>query len=197
MKKVLRTAASVCVSVAAICAMATVASAEAIDFEDGNYSFASVRTDDGGDLSVLSVEEFNGSKQLKVDVQDCSLLPKILFDMNAIVGTDNLSDVDKILMDVTFASKDGTTAPGWSGGCIGTTGSNDTSGREFCQFLVASAHEGIGGVESREEGDDFDILRQRIGQVFCRMDGDVGISLTDGIVELSRKDISRSFTVQE
>ena len=29
------------------------------------------------------------------------------------------------------------------------------------------------------------------------MDGDVGTSLTDGIVEFSRKDISRSFTVQE
>ena len=29
------------------------------------------------------------------------------------------------------------------------------------------------------------------------MDGDVGISLTDGIVEFSRKDVSRSFAVQE
>lgn len=134
MKKVLRTAASVCVSVAAIFAMATVASAEAIDFEDGNYSFVSVKTDDGGDFSVISVEEFNGSKQLKVDVQDCSLLTKILFDMNAIVGTDNLSDVDKILMDVTFASKDGTTAPGWVGGCIGTTGSNDTPAWDQSDF---------------------------------------------------------------
>ena len=62
---------------------------------------------------------------------------------------------------------------------------------------MVSAYERIGGVESREEGDDFDILRQRIRQVFRRMDGDVGISLTDGIVEFSRKDISRSFAVQE
>lgn len=126
MKKVLRTALSLGVSAAALLVCATTASAEAIDFEDGNYSFATVRTDDGGDLSVLSVEEFNGSMQLKVDVQDCSLLPKVVFDMNAIVGTNNLSDVDKILMDITFASKDGTTAPGWFGGCIGSAGANDT-----------------------------------------------------------------------
>lgn len=125
MKKVLRTGAALCLSAAALTAIAASAYAEAIDFEDGNYSFVSVKTDDGGDLSVLSVEEFNGSMQLKVDVQDCSLLPKILFSMNDIVGTENLSNIDKIYMDITFASKDGVTAPGWIGGCLGTSGADD------------------------------------------------------------------------
>ncbi len=122
MKKLLCTAASVAAAAAAVTAVSAAVSAQVVDFEDGNYSFVTMKTDDGGDLSVLSVEEFNGSKQLKVDVQDCSLLPKVQFDLNAMVGTDNLSDVDKIQMEVTFASKDGTTPPGWIGGALGTSG---------------------------------------------------------------------------
>ncbi len=134
MKKAFRTGAALCLSAAALTAIAASAYAEAIDFEDGNYSFVSVKTDDGGDLSVLSVEEFNGSMQLKVDVQDCSLLPKILFSMNDIVGTENLSNVDKIYMDITFASKDGVTAPGWIGGCLGTAGADDTPAWDQTDF---------------------------------------------------------------
>lgn len=134
MKKAFRTGAALCLSAAALTAIAASAYAEAIDFEDGNYSFVSVKTDDGGDLSVLSVEEFNGSMQLKVDVQDCSLLPKILFSMNDIVGTENLSDIDKIYMDITFASKDGVTAPGWIGGCLGTAGADDTPAWDQSDF---------------------------------------------------------------
>lgn len=126
MTKLIRTSAVLALSAASLTAMAAGASAEVIDFEDGNFSFATVKTDDGGDLSVLSVEEFNGSKQLKIDVQDCSLLPKILFNMNQLVGDDHLSDINKIEMDMTIASKDGTTPPGWFGGCIGTAGANDT-----------------------------------------------------------------------
>ena len=72
--------------------------------------------------------------QLKVDVQDCSLLPKILFSMNDIVGTENLSNVDKIYMDITFASKDGVTAPGWIGGCLGTAGADDTPAWDQTDF---------------------------------------------------------------
>lgn len=126
MTKLIRTSAVLALSAASLTAMAAGASAEVIDFEDGNFSFATVKTDDGGDLSVLSVEEFNGSKQLKIDVQDCSLLPKILFNMNQLVGDDHLSDINKIEMDMTIASKDGTTPPGWFGGAIGTAGANDT-----------------------------------------------------------------------
>ncbi len=126
LKNILRSITAVCVSTVAIAAVSIGVSAATADFEDGNYSFATMKTDDGGDLSVLSIEEYNGSKQLKVDVQDCSLLPKVQFDLNAMVGTDNLSDIDKILMDVTFVSKDGTTPPGWIGGALGTAGENDT-----------------------------------------------------------------------
>lgn len=125
-KSILKSITAVCVSAAAMAAASVGVSAATADFEDGSYSFVTMKTDDGGDASLLSVEDYNGSKQLKVDVQDCSLLPKVQFDLNAMVGTDNLSDIDKILMDVTFVSKDGTTAPGWIGGALGTAGENDT-----------------------------------------------------------------------
>lgn len=125
-KKILKTIAAVCAGTAALASVNIFASAATADFEDDNYSFVTMKTDDGGDFSVLSIEEYNGSKQLKVDVQDCSLLPKVQFDLNAMVGTDNLSNIDKILMDVTFVSKDGTTPPGWIGGALGTAGENDS-----------------------------------------------------------------------
>ena len=93
-----------------------------IDFEDGNYSFVSMKTDDGGDNSVLSVVDFNGSKQLKVDVQDCANIPKVAFDINSILDSDDFDKVKTIEMDITFESKENSTPPGWAGGAIGTQG---------------------------------------------------------------------------
>lgn len=125
MKKMLRGITAVCASAAMMASVGLSASAATADFENGDYSFVTMKTDDGGDISVLSVEEYNGSMQLKVNVQDCSLLPKVQFDLNTMVGTDNLSNVDKIIMEVTFVSKDGTTPPGWIGGALGTAGEGD------------------------------------------------------------------------
>ena len=96
--------------------------ADVVDFEDGKYSFVSMKTDDGGDPSTLSVVDFNGSKQLKVDVTDCANVPKVYFDLNSMLNPDDFDKVKTIEMDVTFESKDGTTAPGWAGGAIGTQG---------------------------------------------------------------------------
>ena len=96
--------------------------ADAVDFEDGNYSFVSMKTDDGGDDSKLSVVDFNGSKQLKVDVNDCANVPKVYFDINSMLDPDDFDKVKTIQMDVTFESKDGVTPPGWAGGAIGTQG---------------------------------------------------------------------------
>lgn len=96
--------------------------ADVVDFEDGKYSFVSMKTDDGGDPSTLSVVDFGGSKQLKVDVTDCANVPKVYFDLNSMLNPDDFDKVKTIEMDVTFESKDGTTAPGWAGGAIGTQG---------------------------------------------------------------------------
>lgn len=125
-RKILASGIAACMSFAAFAGMNAFASDTVVDFEDGNFSFATMKTDDGGDVSILSVVDFNGSKQLKVDVQDCSLLPKVQFDLNSMVGTDNLSDVDRIQMDVTFEGKDGVTPPGWIGGALGTAADGDT-----------------------------------------------------------------------
>lgn len=107
-------------SVAAVSAAAY--AADVVDFEDGNYSFVSMKTDDGGDNSKLSVVNFNGSKQLKVDVTDCANVPKVYFDLNSMLNPESFDKVKVIQMDVTFESKDGVTPPGWAGGAVGTQG---------------------------------------------------------------------------
>ena len=109
----------------AVCSASVSAYAQSvIDFEDGNYSFVSMKTDDGGDASVLSVVDFNGSKQLKVDVQDCANVPKVNFSINQLLASDDFDKVKTIEMEITFESKDGATPIGWAGGAIGTNGSS-------------------------------------------------------------------------
>ena len=119
-------------SIASIAAISAVSAAGAsayaanvVDFEDGKYSFVQMKTDDGGDDSTLSVVDFNGSKQLKVDVKDCANVPKVYFDINSMLDEESFEKVKSIEMDVTFESKDGTTPPGWAGGAIGTQGGED------------------------------------------------------------------------
>lgn len=111
-------AALLAVSAASVSAYAQ----SVVDFEDGNYSFVSMKTDDGGDASVLSVVDFNGSKQLKVDVQDCANVPKVSFSINQLLASDDFDKVKTIEMEITFESKDGATPIGWAGGAIGTQG---------------------------------------------------------------------------
>ena len=107
----------------AVCSASVSAYAQpVVDFEDGNYSFVSMKTDDGGDASVLSVVDFNGSKQLKVDVQDCANVPKVNFSINQLLASDDFDKVKTIEMEITFESKDGATPIGWAGGAIGTQG---------------------------------------------------------------------------
>ena len=121
-------------SIAAIAMMATTfattasAASDVIDFENSDFSFVSMKTDDGGDASKLSVVDFNGSKQLKVEIQDSTLIPKIKFDFAAMIGSSNLENVDKITLDMTIESQDGVTPPGWSGGAIGTQAPNWSQG---------------------------------------------------------------------
>ena len=111
-----------------ICATSVSAfAADAVNFEDGDYSFVSMKTDDGGDASKLSVVDFNGSKQLKVDVTDCGDVPKVCFDLNKILDGNDFDKVKTVEMSVILESKDGTTAPGWAGGAVGTQGGEDNT----------------------------------------------------------------------
>ncbi|MGN0637217.1 MAG: hypothetical protein ACI4J0_02500 [Huintestinicola sp.] len=122
MKKIKLLTAGVMALSAVTAVSAAAYAADVVDFEDGKYSFVSMKTDDGGDPSTLSVVDFGGSKQLKVDVTDCANVPKVYFDLNSMLDPDNFDKVKTIEMDVTFESKDGVTAPGWAGGAIGTQG---------------------------------------------------------------------------
>lgn len=125
-KNVLKSIAAVCASAAVMASLSIGASAATIDFEDGKYDpYFTMKTNDGGDQSVLSIEEFNGSKQLKIDVQDCSLLPKLQIHLDKLVGSDHLSDIKKVQLELTIVSKDGTTPPGWIGGDLGSESLDD------------------------------------------------------------------------
>ncbi|MCI7767048.1 MAG: hypothetical protein MSJ26_03580 [Oscillospiraceae bacterium] len=126
MKKI-RLITAVITALSAVTAFSAAASAaDVIDFENGKYSFVSMKTDDGGDDSVLSVVDFNGSKQLKVEVTDCKNVPKVCFDLNSILKKRDFEKVKTIEMDITIESKDGTTPPGWAGGAIGTQGGSNS-----------------------------------------------------------------------
>ncbi|MCM1335442.1 MAG: LPXTG cell wall anchor domain-containing protein [Bacteroides sp.] len=112
----------------AVSAMAISVSADAmdvIDFEDGAFTGISMKTDDGGDKSVLSVVDYNGSKQLKVEVQDKTRSPKVYFDLDEIYG-ENMTKIASITYTLTLQSKEpnedeeGTFLPtGWAGGAAG------------------------------------------------------------------------------
>ncbi len=124
---------SVIAGAMALSAMTFSASAEAktvLDFEDGLMTGISMKTDDGGDKSVLSVVDYNGSKQLKVDIQKANRIPKVFFDVGAIVGYNNMEKVAKFTCDLTIQSAvvlDDSDpenilydVPSWQGGAVGS-----------------------------------------------------------------------------
>ncbi len=80
--------------------------AASIDFEDGLFGFMGVDTTKGNaDESVLSVEDFAGSKALKVTVS--GKVPYIVLDVEGLLG-DKISTVRTIEMDMGLENPDGT-----------------------------------------------------------------------------------------
>jgi len=128
LKKTLAAVAAMAVAASAVSAMslsasAVTAGATSIDFEDGDYSFVYMNTDSGADASVLSVEEYDGSMQLKVDVQDKTLVPKVWFDLKSIMDVDQYTQIYTIEFDLTIVPKNAEDYVGWAGGAIGAAGS--------------------------------------------------------------------------
>lgn len=125
-KKTLAAVAAAAMAATTVSAFSFGASAIAegtvIDFEDGDFSFAYMNVDSGADDSVLSVEDYDGSKQLKVDVQDCKAVPKVWFDLDKITPRSNTVQIKTIEMDLTLVPKNAEEAIGWAGGAIGTAG---------------------------------------------------------------------------
>ena len=98
---------SVVAAALAVSAMTFSASADAvtvIDFENSDFTGITMKTDDGGDKSELSVVDYNGSKQLRVAIQKPGRVPKIFFDINKLVGADNMDKLAGFKVDVTIQS---------------------------------------------------------------------------------------------
>lgn len=113
---------------ATMCSFSTSAITEdaaSIDFEDGDCSFVYMNVDDGADPSVLSVEEYDGSKQLKVDVTSVSKAPKVWFDLDKIMPREKTVTISQIDFDLTLVPKSEEGTIGWAGGAVGTAGGFD------------------------------------------------------------------------
>ena len=133
MKKALASVAAVAMAASMVSAFSVSTEGTKIDFEDGDYSFVYLNLDDGSDNSVLSVEDYDGSKQLKVDVQQTGKVPKVWFDLDKITTRENTVQISTIEMDLTFVPKSETEMVGWAGGVIASAGGfdqNDTKGSQ-------------------------------------------------------------------
>lgn len=138
MKKAIASVAAVAMAASMVSAFSVSTSAltegTKIDFEDGDYSFVYLNLDDGSDNSVLSVEDYDGSKQLKVDVQQTGKVPKVWFDLDKITARENTVQISTIEMDLTFVPKSETEMVGWAGGVIASAGGFDQSNPEGSQI---------------------------------------------------------------
>lgn len=119
-------AAMACTTMAAMSVSAINAGGTSIDFEDGDCSFVYMNVDDAtSDPSVLSVEEYNGSKRLKVDVQKKTNGAKVWFDLDKITDRSNTVQIRKITFDLTIVPKTAEGIVGWAGGAVGAAGGFD------------------------------------------------------------------------
>lgn len=138
MKKAIASVAAVAMAASMVSAFSVSTSAltegTKIDFEDGDYSFVYLNLDDGSDNSVLSVEDYDGSKQLKVDVQQTGKVPKVCFDLDKITARENTVQISTIEMDLTFVPKSETEMVGWAGGVIASAGGFDQSNPQGSQI---------------------------------------------------------------
>ncbi len=138
MKKALASVAAVAMAASMVSAFSVSTSAitegTKIDFEDGDYSFVYLNLDDGSDNSVLSVEDYDGSKQLKVDVQQTGKVPKVWFDLDKITARENTVQISTIEMDLTFVPKSETEMVGWAGGVIASAGGFDQNNTQGSQI---------------------------------------------------------------
>lgn len=118
-----------CTTMAAMSVSAINAGGTSIDFEDGDFSFVYMNVDSGADNSVLSVEDYNGSKRLKVDVQDKKNSPKVWFDLDKITDRSNTVQIRKITFDLTIVPKSAEGIVGWAGGAVGAAGGFDPNAK--------------------------------------------------------------------
>ncbi|MCM1022724.1 MAG: hypothetical protein NC395_01535 [Prevotella sp.] len=135
-KKIIAGVAAAAMAMSTMAAMSVSAINEGgtvIDFEDGDFSFVYMNNDDprpgqgGSDASVLSVEDYNGSKRLKVDVQNKKDCPKVWFDLDKITDRSNTVEIRKVTFDLTIVPKSAEGIVGWAGGAVGAAGGFDVN----------------------------------------------------------------------
>ncbi len=98
MKKVLSWILCAVMILTSAAALAEAAPTTVIDFADGNYAFLGVDTSAGNaDASVLTVEDYNGGKALRVDVK--AKVPYVSINVEGLLG-ENLSKLASIKFDV-------------------------------------------------------------------------------------------------
>ena len=82
----------------------------AITFEDGDlytaHSMAEKNYENDESATKLTIEEFNGTKQLRVQVLDKDdsgtyKVPKVVFNLAELVGAENLNKIKSISCDIT------------------------------------------------------------------------------------------------
>lgn len=97
------------------------ATTNTVDFEDGNFDAFILRMDPDTDISILSVVDINGSKALKVDVQDASKTPKIQINVSDLVDSSKLDTIQSVEFDLVIENPDGKPV-GLNNGGIGNEG---------------------------------------------------------------------------
>lgn len=108
----------------------------------GDYNFE----DDEAECS-LSVEEFNGSNQLRIEIltknsENEYKVPKIRFDVDKLVGINNVSKIKSVSLDITAAANGTFTADDGSelfvpGNCIGEIDANSGEGCKVWATLAS------------------------------------------------------------
>lgn len=138
-KKVLSVVASLAL-VATLIPANVSAAADVVDFEDGNIP-AAIRMatmDDGspdGDVSILSVVDYEGSKMLKIERQDPNQHVKFRVDVYGLLG-DKFADVSTISYDIILESRDADGTPGWNGGTIASTPTGPSNWANNDEFVI-------------------------------------------------------------
>ena len=116
-------------------ALADEAAATVIDFEDGAYAFLGLSTAKGNaDASVLSVEDFNGSKALKVTPQ--GKVPYVSLNVEGLLG-DRLADLRAVSVDYAVATAEDGKFYAVSGKVYTTTGEDNAEKKHDWSVYLA------------------------------------------------------------
>ena len=109
-----------------------------VDFDDGDFSFASIEKGDDSACGELSVEEIQGNKMLKFtdsgDTMENKRVQKIDINVRKLLGEDNLERVRRIEFDLyadavdsllVMENGESVKAAGWIGGGGGMVDQNE------------------------------------------------------------------------